>query len=87
MNDSDATNINFLFFFFLIQQAEFYPAEELEWLATTTFNRAVDFYCSSQDVDCRRWAEQALTIAHLGNDGGALHELLQTKYSGLVWDR
>lgn len=71
---------------FFLQKAEVYPPEELEWLAATTFNRAVDFYCSSQDADCRRWAEKALAIANLSSDGGALHELLQTKYMGLSWD-
>ena len=61
--------------------------EELEWVATTAFNRAVDFYCASQDEACRRWAEKALTIAELGDDGGALHHLLQAKYKGLAWER
>ncbi|MCJ1227176.1 hypothetical protein MMC12_003831 [Toensbergia leucococca] len=63
-----------------------YPLEELEWLATTAFNQGVDFYCASQDSACRRWTEKALSIASLSNDGGALHQLLQTKYLGLKWD-
>lgn len=63
-----------------------YPAEELEWLATTTFNKAVDFYCASQDVECRCWAEKALNIADSMADGGVLHELLQSKFMGLTWD-
>ena len=62
-----------------------YPTEELEWLATTTFNRAIDFYCSSQDGECRRWAERALTLESLCNDGGALHGVLQEKFQNLVW--
>ena len=67
------------------QQSMKYPAEELEWLATTTFNRAIDFYCSSQDASCRRWAEKALLLSNLLEDGGALHEVLQEKYQGLSW--
>ena len=66
-------------------QGEPYPAEELEWLATTTFNRAIDFYCSSQDIECRRWAEKALNLGGLCKDGGALHGVLQEKFHNLVW--
>lgn len=62
-----------------------YPAEELEWLATTIFNRAIDFYCSSQDAECRRWAEQALVLGRLCNDGGLLHGVLQDKFQSLDW--
>ena len=67
------------------QQSMTYPPEELEWLTTTTFNRAIDFYCSSQDASCRRWAEKALLLSNLLKDGGALHEVLQEKYQGLSW--
>ncbi|KAL8797190.1 MAG: hypothetical protein Q9195_000657 [Heterodermia aff. obscurata] len=63
-----------------------YPAEELEYLATTTFNCAVDLYCTSQDEACRRWAERALEIAELCNDEGALRTLLMEKYGGLTWE-
>lgn len=63
-----------------------YPVEELEWLATTTYNKAVDFYCASHDVNCRRWAERAFNIAQLSSDGGLLHELLQSKFMVLSWD-
>ena len=68
------------------QKPDPYPSEELEWLTTTTFNRAVDYYCASQDVDSRRWAEKALAIAKLSDDDGALHSLLQEKYMGLKWE-
>lgn len=69
----------------LLQRSKSYPAEELEWLATTAFNRAIDFYCTSQDVPCRLWAEKALALSNLCEDGGALHEILQQKYQGLLW--
>ncbi|KAL4867720.1 hypothetical protein BDV12DRAFT_197999 [Aspergillus spectabilis] len=42
-----------------------YPAEELHWLATTAFNRAVEFYLVSADEDCRRWAGKAIALAEL----------------------
>ena len=68
-----------------LQQSMSYPPEELEWLASTAFNRAIDFYCISQDVACRLWAEKALALSNLCEDGGALHEVLQQKYQGLSW--
>ncbi|KAL9100635.1 MAG: hypothetical protein Q9163_004005 [Psora crenata] len=61
-----------------------YPAEELEWLATISFNHAVDLYCSSQEEDCRRWVKQALRLADLNQDGGTLHRTLQAKYQALI---
>lgn len=69
------------------QSSKLYPTEELEWLAATAYNKAVDFYCASHDTDCRRWAEKALNIAQLSSNGGLLHELLQSKFMGLSWDR
>ncbi|KAI9770778.1 MAG: hypothetical protein M1840_003028 [Geoglossum simile] len=56
-----------------------YPPEELEWLATTTFNRAVDFYCASDDAACKRWAELALSVALFGDDQG----IVQTTNSAM----
>lgn len=63
-----------------------YPAEEIEWLATTTFNRGVDFYCIGQDVDCKRWIEKSIELAKILEDEGALVEVLQEKYLGLAWE-
>ena len=67
------------------QKDDPYPREELEWLATTTFNRAVDYYCASDDGACTRWAEKALSIATLNDDGAVLHSILQNKFAGLNW--
>lgn len=39
--------------------------EHLAWLATTAFNRAVDFYRDSADADCARWAGKAIELADL----------------------
>lgn len=40
-----------------------YPGDELEWLASTAFNHAVDLYCAGQVEQCREWAERALNLA------------------------
>jgi hypothetical protein len=63
-----------------------YPEEELEWLATSAFNRAIDFYLASDDVTSQRWCGRALDIARLVGDNGALYSVLQEKYACLTWD-
>ncbi len=68
------------------QKGDTYPTEEIEWMATTTFNRAVDFFGASDDAASKRWAEKALSIAALNDDGGALHRTLQSKFLTLSWD-
>ncbi|PQE09145.1 hypothetical protein CJF32_00010362 [Rutstroemia sp. NJR-2017a WRK4] len=60
-----------------------YPTPELDWLATKSFNHAVDLYIADQDDGCRRWAEKALNVAKMCADGGALYELLKGKLAGL----
>ncbi|KAL6717482.1 sporulation-specific protein 22 [Lecanora helva] len=67
------------------QQSLPYPPEELEWLVATSFNHAIDLYCATQEAACRRWAERALALSDLCDDGGRLHGLLQEKYLGLSW--
>ncbi|KAL4876099.1 meiosis protein SPO22/ZIP4 like-domain-containing protein [Aspergillus karnatakaensis] len=54
-----------------------YPEEELQWLATTAFNRAVEFFLVSGDEDCRRWAGKAIALAELVGDKGELGGLLR----------
>lgn len=61
-----------------------YPATELEWLATTTFNHAVDYYIQEKDEKCREWAEKALALAAWA-DGSRLRDVLMEKYSELTW--
>lgn len=61
-----------------------YPNEELEWLATTAFNRAMDFYLASADEDCRRWAGKAIEIAdEVKYNQGALGRLLRENLAKL----
>ncbi|KAG4436689.1 hypothetical protein IFR05_007837 [Cadophora sp. M221] len=56
-----------------------FPAEELEWMATTAFNRAVDFYCAGDDEIAKDWAGKALNISQYCSDEGSLERLLQSK--------
>ncbi|KAF1989013.1 SPO22-domain-containing protein [Aulographum hederae CBS 113979] len=65
-----------------------YPEEELEWLASTSYNKAVDAYCADDDEMCRTWAEKALMLAEAGGEAlKGLSQLLREKYSGLRWDK
>ncbi|KAJ4356283.1 sporulation-specific protein 22 [Didymosphaeria variabile] len=63
-----------------------YPTTELEWLATTAFNHAVDYYVQEKDEKCKLWAEKALMLADWGEDGNRLRDALMDKYKGLTWD-
>jgi hypothetical protein len=60
-----------------------YPPTELEWLATSAFNHAVDYYLQDNDKDCKRWAEQAFVLAQWLEDDGTLRDLLMEKYASL----
>lgn len=60
--------------------------EELEWVATVTFNRAIDFYCAGEDEMCKKLAAKAINISSFCPDGGALQDLLEKKLLGLSWD-
>ncbi|PWY89399.1 hypothetical protein BO94DRAFT_593803 [Aspergillus sclerotioniger CBS 115572] len=58
-----------------------YPSDEIQWLSTVAFNRAVDFYLTSADADCQRWADKAITLADQDNCdtlGRLLREKLET---------
>ncbi|RDL39259.1 uncharacterized protein BP5553_03599 [Venustampulla echinocandica] len=63
-----------------------YPTEELDWIATKSFNHAIDLYCNGQDEACKTWVGKALNITHFCDDGGALERLLQNKLMGLKFD-
>ncbi|KAF1951086.1 SPO22-domain-containing protein [Byssothecium circinans] len=68
------------------KEPDHYPTTELEWLATTTFNHAVDYYVQENDAKCKEWAEKALALAGWAEDQGQLRALLMDKYKGLVWE-
>ncbi|OOQ88131.1 hypothetical protein PEBR_13978 [Penicillium brasilianum] len=40
-----------------------YPVEELGYLATCSFNQALDFYSAENDQACLRWAQKAILLA------------------------
>ncbi|KAL2833000.1 meiosis protein SPO22/ZIP4 like-domain-containing protein [Aspergillus cavernicola] len=63
-----------------------YQKEELQWLATLSFNRAVEYFLMSADEDCRRWAGKAIALADLvgGDDRGDLGRLLRGKFEGMM---
>ncbi|KAJ5392935.1 hypothetical protein N7465_011909 [Penicillium sp. CMV-2018d] len=63
-----------------------YPAAELIKIATVAFNKATDFYRATQDEDCQRWANKAISIAQLvpGAQGKQLVEKLQTRLGSLI---
>ncbi|KAK1138557.1 hypothetical protein N8T08_002413, partial [Aspergillus melleus] len=42
-----------------------YPNEEIQWMSTVGFNRAVEFYRASRDEEFRRWAEKVIALADL----------------------
>ncbi|KAF2872932.1 meiosis protein SPO22/ZIP4 like-domain-containing protein [Massariosphaeria phaeospora] len=68
------------------QERNHYPTAELEWLATTGFNHAVDYYVQENDAKCKLWAEKALNLAQWTEQGNQLRDLLMEKYSRLTWD-
>ncbi|OQO08372.1 hypothetical protein B0A48_06242 [Cryoendolithus antarcticus] len=55
---------------------ERYPEEELQWLATTTFNRAVDLLAQDERKEAEGWVVGALELARYADDGGLLHKHL-----------
>ncbi|KAI5200557.1 hypothetical protein E4T39_05665 [Aureobasidium subglaciale] len=68
--------------------SEKYPQEEIEWLATTAFNHAVDLWFGDEEEgerEAREWAQKALMLAG-GVEGvgvGGLHKVLQDKWMRL----
>ncbi|KAI8294264.1 Transcriptional regulator [Colletotrichum sp. SAR11_240] len=63
-----------------------YPTEELEWLATTAFNQAVDCYNERRYKECHTWADLATNLAHYASDGGALERQCHEKRAKLDFD-
>ncbi|KAI2834777.1 hypothetical protein CBS147343_10863 [Aspergillus niger] len=61
-----------------------YPEDEIRWLSTVAFNRAVDYYLAAADMHCRRWAGKAISLADLVEDDGALGRLLRGKLEMLT---
>jgi hypothetical protein len=66
-----------------IKEAGRYPPTELEWLATSTFNHAIDYYLQENDKMCTKWAQQAFVLASWLEDDGRLRDLLMEKFASL----
>jgi hypothetical protein len=66
-----------------IKEAERYPQTELEWLATTAFNRGVDYYLQNDDMKCKVWADQSFLVAQRIDDKGVLRDTLMEKFVSL----
>lgn len=67
-----------------------YPAEELEWLATTLFNLAVDFFVDENDDGAKQWSRKAVEVADVlaatpYGDRGMLAKVLRGKVDELGW--
>lgn len=62
-----------------------WPEEELEWMATTAFNHAIDCYSAHEVVRAKDWAAKAINLAHYCKDG-RLEGILQDKYLRLSLD-
>jgi hypothetical protein len=61
-----------------------YQPEEAEWLSTTAFNVAIDYYLERDDASAKRWAEKAIMMAQFVDDG-ILQGVLRTKFTRLDW--
>lgn len=70
-----------------LKQSDCYPAAELEWMATSAFNRAIDYYVGDNDAKCKTWAEKAMTAAQWLEDDGQLRDLLMGKFSALQFSK
>jgi hypothetical protein len=69
------------------KQPDCYPATELEWMATSAYNRAVDYYVAEDDAKCKVWAEKAMIVAQWLEDDGQLRDLLMGKFSTLQFNK
>ncbi|TGO23157.1 hypothetical protein BPAE_0142g00190 [Botrytis paeoniae] len=63
-----------------------YPTQELDWLATKSFNHAIDLFSADQDEACKRWADKSILIAGYCDDAGSLKRLLVQRFGGLKFD-
>lgn len=62
-----------------------WPEEELEWMAATAFNHAIDLYGAYERDRAKEWASSALNLAHYCPDGG-FERMLQDKFIRLNFE-
>lgn len=66
---------------------EKYPEEELRWLATTAWNKAVEFKGVTDATNFKKFGELAISVAKLmEGDGGKLLARMQKNYLRDNWD-
>ncbi|KAK1761225.1 meiosis protein SPO22/ZIP4 like-domain-containing protein [Echria macrotheca] len=63
-----------------------WPEDELEWMATTAFNHAIDCYGVHEVERAKEWAARAINLAHYCGDEGGLERTLQERYLRLDLD-
>lgn len=56
-----------------------FPEMELQWLATTALNKAIDLLGQANHEGCKKWLDGALELARYADDNGALHANLTGK--------
>ena len=56
-------------------------------MATSAYNRAVDYYVSEDGAKCKVWAEKAMIVAQWLEDEGQLRDLLMGKFSTLQFNK
>lgn len=56
-----------------------YPEDELQWLATSSYNRGVDFFVAGKHELGWKHFDAALELAKYAVDSGALHACLTAK--------
>ena len=61
------------------RRTDTFPDMELQWLATTAFNKAVDLLSQGERAGCGSWLDGSLELARYSADNGALHASLTSK--------
>ena len=57
-----------------------YPGDELQWLAISAFNKAVDLLSVGETDAVKVWIDAALELARHADDNGSLHAHLTQKH-------
>lgn len=58
---------------------QLYPEDELQWMAITAYNRAVDYLAQDEFNKVHEWMEATLGLAKYAADNGILHASLTDK--------
>ncbi|KAJ4405152.1 sporulation-specific protein 22 [Neurospora sp. IMI 360204] len=62
-----------------------WPEEELEWMAATAFNHAIDLYGAYERDRAKEWGSAAINLAHYCPDG-SFERMLQDKFMRLSFE-